>query len=259
MTEEIKASEPTLDDVAVNIGALYIIADTNIAKNKPDWIPCRAGCSWCCYSMNSIVTWVEAYYLLKEIKDWSEEDKKDLKDRAENEMMFLMADEDIAAVASAGTIKPDSRDKFNKALRRHIRPCPILDLKTGKCRAYEHRFMACRLFGSTVAQMGDEEYAGYYCNVVEEDAKAHPDEQLLNATPIDEVRFIMAGAPNVYAMPIASWIQTLVVGEKEGLGYSLDNVEPLFEKFMPMFQPLKLKEHHKEDSDAKNDVGPQTQ
>lgn len=244
-TSEGEQRPLTLDDVALNIASLYKIVDGAMSESKPEWLPCQAGCSWCCYSINTTVTWVEAMYLARDIMNWNDEAIEDLKKRAQAEVTMLLADKDIAAIVTEGDIKPDGREKYAKAMRRHIRPCPMLDIKTGKCRAYTSRFLACRLFGQTVAHQ-NKEPALYGCNVVMEDVQTHPETQFYDAEPFVRPLYQMSGAPNVYAMPVAFWINELIQGEVNNMGFSLRNPDPMFERFMQMFNPIILNAERKE-------------
>lgn len=251
----------TLDDAAVNLAVLYKLTDQTLSELRPAWSPCAAGCSWCCWSLNVLITWIEAYYVFMEVKRWSPEAKKELARRARAEVTILLGDPVIAEYAAAdattNAITPDKFPRLQAAMRNHLRPCPFLNRETNQCSVYEERFMACRLFGTSVASNLKGENVLYGCNVVEKVAGENSDTHLLDARPVSGALMSMAGAPTVYARPVSFWIDMLAQGEEENLGYSLDDPESIFAKLMFLYQPFDftVKEQYGQDDNSAHAMG----
>ena len=229
----------TYDDVRVDIQVVFKLFDDATKEHKPDWISCQAGCSWCCWSMNSLISWSEAVVMLEAIRGMSAEEREAIALRAKQEVELLLTDPDIAYFSEGRKIEPDELDKLNQALNRHLRPCALLDRKSGKCTIYNARPLACRTFGHTVVQIaGDNDGArGLFCRVIDDDFRdSRMDTQFLDATPFFKAIHQMAGAPNVFALPIAFWIHHAANG---GNDWSLDNPEKMFENVLPFFRELK--------------------
>lgn len=208
-------------------------------ESKPEWIPCRRGCSWCCWSLNVLITWIEAYHVLAEVKKWDESRLAALAKQARSEVEMLLSDPVIAKFASGGDVDPRDLGELNLALKRHIRPCPLLNRQTGECQVYNERFLTCRTFGHTAIGK-DNEFEGFYCQVVNEDVAKHEEVNLYNARVFADPLYHMAGAPNVIALPISFWIEALVTGGEENRGYSLTNPEPLFAEMLHLFNPIEV-------------------
>lgn len=231
---------PGLGDVAVNLATLYILADRAMEESRPAWLPCRAGCAWCCWSLNVLVTWAEAYYVALTVARWTPEARASLARQARAEVTMLLGDPTIARIAAAGTgIAPDDFSNLKRALKQHLRPCPLLDRATGRCRVYQQRFLACRLYGQTAVQE-QAGPSGYYCQVVAEDVTRQPEAQFYDAAPFMAALYRMTGAPTVYAMPVCFWLDALAQGPENGETYSLAYPDPLFERFLSMYAPLEF-------------------
>lgn len=237
-----------LDDVLVQTRAVYQVTDDAVAQHRPAWIPCKAGCSFCCWTMNSMVTWLEAATIFHQVKTWSAEQKRALIERATNERALLLADPDIGKFAEGVEIKPEELTNLNAAFRRYVRPCAFLNRADGTCSIYDERPMACRMFGHVSVQSANAEPAGYFCDVVEKDFDAQVEKiktgaakddtlNLLDATPFFKVVNRMAGAPHVFALPLSFWVWEVANGTE----WNIDYPERLFERFLGWFHPLELR------------------
>lgn len=232
---------PTLGDALVNLAALQSLLDEALAANKPDWIPCRAGCSFCCWQMNEMVSWLEAAHIFNAVRGWDAGQKMQLVARALREVDALMADPDIMQFANGDEITPERLPDLAAAFRKHVRPCAFLNRERGECMIYDARPTHCRVFGQSVVMRRDaDDPALYGCTVVAGDVQAHlnadEDVSLFDVTDFFKAQRIMEGAPHVTALPLAFWVKVVA----EGPDWSLDHPELLFERFIENYKPLQL-------------------
>jgi Fe-S-cluster containining protein len=98
----------------------------------PQPIACAAGCAWCCH-VAVAVTIAELAALMNAIARWPEAEQQALRER-------------VAELAA-------QRRKATSAEQLASRtPCPLLDVASGACRAYEARPLRCRGHNSMSAR-----------------------------------------------------------------------------------------------------------
>lgn len=236
-----KTARQTLDDALVNLGVLNNLLDETLTRHRPDWVPCRAGCSWCCWQMNEMVSWIEAAAIFNAVREWDAGQKAGLVQRAERECEMLLADPVIAKFAEGSEVTPELLPQLAEAFRKHIRPCAFLKQESGECSIYEVRPQHCRVFGhSVVMPREDDKPAFYGCSVAREvvDERLNADEpvNLFDVSGFLKALYVMAGAPHVFALPLAFWVREVARGEEWGI----DNPAPLFERFLAYYKPMKF-------------------
>jgi Fe-S-cluster containining protein len=95
---------------------------------------CRPGCDHCCYQ-HVALTPIEAIILADRLQSSLPSPERDeLRARLDLDLEAIRRIEAEASTADAARI----------ALARLRRPCPLLDLDSGRCRAYEARPINCR-------------------------------------------------------------------------------------------------------------------
>lgn len=231
----------TLSGALVNLAALHSVLDDALAANRPEWIPCRAGCSFCCWQMNEMVSWLEAAAIFNVVREWDASRKSALVTRALREVDALMADDAIMQFADGNEITPERLPDLAGAFRKHVRPCAFLDRASGNCTIYDVRPMHCRVFGQSVVMRRDEDDPALYgCTVVAGDTRAQiattGEAELFDVTDFFKAQRLMEGAPHVFALPLAFWVKTVA----EGPEWSLDYPETLFERFVENYKPLEF-------------------
>jgi Fe-S-cluster containining protein len=124
-----------------------------IKHRHPGVVPCRPSCAACCHGPFDISV-ADAATLIDGVSLLAAEVRRGIIDRAEAQVSRMVALEpgwsppyDIAAIG-------DRRfDAISDALADE--PCPLLD-EAGRCLAYAHRPMVCRLMGlGLVAESGE--------------------------------------------------------------------------------------------------------
>ena len=106
------------------------LAEANAATATP----CRAGCSWCCRGNVPPVSLAEQEWLTTGLATWDPAALAEVQAKAREIVAFGI---DEGPAMTAGNL-----------------PCPLLDERTDQCRAYEHRPLACRLFGASTIEPG---------------------------------------------------------------------------------------------------------
>lgn len=104
------------------------------ARDEGHKIPCKRGCSACCYDV-AIVTHYEIVPILDAIRKMPKEQQEKI--RADT---LKWAENMAHKTISVNSTEPDLR-------RYHAEPkakCPLLDAEKGECMVYEHRPPACR-------------------------------------------------------------------------------------------------------------------
>ncbi len=226
----------TLDDVLIDLRVFYNLTDEALTQQHPSWIPCRAGCSFCCYSQNTLIAWNEAYMIAREVATWDFERQMALVDRAKRERDMFLSDPEFAELVG-GNFGPENLAKLRAALNRHLRPCPFLNRKAGQCMIYEHRPLTCRVYGQTIHKPDVKaEPIGYFCEIVNVAAMEQESGaiSLINSAPLFKTLYEMAGAPTVHALPLCFWIMELYDGEM----WSLNDPEPMFETMLVYYRSL---------------------
>jgi Fe-S-cluster containining protein len=134
---------------------LVQIADAAVAEASAragTHIACHRGCSICCFGPFPI-TVRDAARLRRGLAEAPAEIAADVRSRAAEAVARLR--EDFPGDSSAGTLSLRSEDELAFAERFGDLACPALDLKSGECRLYEHRPIACRLYGPPMRVEGE--------------------------------------------------------------------------------------------------------
>lgn len=135
------------------IPAVVDEAVTESRRRAGEWIACRAGCSDCCHAAFAI-TAADALRLRAGLAQLAPERRAAIVQRAraygERVRFEFPGDTDTGQLVSN-----EEWQEWFFARQRGI-PCPALDAETGACELYEHRPVACRLYGHLI-QIGDQE------------------------------------------------------------------------------------------------------
>ncbi len=113
-------------------------------REHPDILPCRRGCSACCYGPFDIST-ADLLLVREGVRKLPREANLAVRDAAR------------ALLARIAALAPDWTEPYDLATLGEERfddiadtlapePCPLLD-QTGGCRIYQHRPLICRLMG----------------------------------------------------------------------------------------------------------------
>lgn len=94
---------------------------------------CRAGCSWCCRGNVPVVT-------------PAEQELVSIGLRGLDSATLEAAREKAKSIVEAGL-------ESGPAMMAANRPCPMLD-DNDRCRIYEHRPLACRMYGASTIEPG---------------------------------------------------------------------------------------------------------
>lgn len=134
------------------------VAESHAKAGK--WIACRAGCSECC-SVLFPITMQDAARLRRGWFAAPPALRDDIRARARQ--LWQRIEADFPGDTATGLFR--SNDEWQEwFLTRHKgHPCPVVDPATGACRLYEHRPVACRLYGHLI-QIGEEpQTLCHYC------------------------------------------------------------------------------------------------
>ncbi len=134
------------------------VAESHARAGK--WIACRAGCSECC-SVLFPITMQDAERLRRGLRAASADVRADIVERAR--ALWEKIGPDFPGDVASGVFAANE-EWLEWFLTRHKgQPCPVVDPTTGACRLYEHRPVACRLYGHLI-QIGEEtQTICHYC------------------------------------------------------------------------------------------------
>jgi Fe-S-cluster containining protein len=127
--------------------ALYVRIDEWFAERSralPGVVPCRAGCSACCFGPFDISA-ADAVLLARGLARLDPATREEVVRRARRTVERARAIEPRWGPPwDLGTIPEERFDEICDALARE--PCPLLD-DGGRCRLYEERPLICRMMG----------------------------------------------------------------------------------------------------------------
>lgn len=115
-----------------------------VASRNPGVIPCKAGCTACCYGPFDI-TPADAELLREGLAELEPADRADIRARGAKmlDQIHVLAP-DWKAPWNVNDLSEEAFDAICHALKEE--PCPILG-SDGRCRAYAHRPLVCRMIG----------------------------------------------------------------------------------------------------------------
>lgn len=124
------------------------------------WIACRPGCSECC-SVLFPITLQDAARLHRGRLAAPPAVRADIEQRARQ--LWQRIEPDFPGDPASGLFRANDEWQEWFLTRHKGHPCPVVDPATGACRLYEHRPVACRLYGHLI-QIGDEaQTICHYC------------------------------------------------------------------------------------------------
>ena len=128
-----------------------------VAARNPGVIPCKAGCTACCYGPFDI-TPADAELLREGLAGLGEADRADIRARGAKmlDRIHVLAP-DWKAPWNVNDLSEEAFDAICHALKDQ--PCPILSAD-GRCRAYAHRPLVCRMIGIPLYDSDWEEESG---------------------------------------------------------------------------------------------------
>ena len=113
-------------------------------ERHPGVIPCRAGCSACCYGPFDISV-ADALLVRDGVRALPSGVRAEVRQRAEAQIRAMRrAEPELAAPWDIAVLGEARFDALVEAFEGE--PCPALD-PAGACRIYHHRPMICRLMG----------------------------------------------------------------------------------------------------------------
>lgn len=128
-----------------------------VAERNPGVIPCKAGCTACCYGPFDI-TPADAELLREGLAGLGEADRADIRSRGARmlDQIHVLAP-DWKAPWDVNALSEEAFDAICHALKEE--PCPVLG-PDGRCRAYTHRPLVCRMIGIPLYDSDWEEEGG---------------------------------------------------------------------------------------------------
>ncbi|WP_085991576.1 YkgJ family cysteine cluster protein [Oceanobacillus senegalensis] len=101
---------------------------------------CRLGCAFCCY-FPIIINEMEAKIMKKAIEQFPEQRKNKINVHLRS--YYEKHGEKLKKITS---LDFEEDEEFKKKYRKSFIPCPLLDIKTNQCMAYEIRPIPCRTY-----------------------------------------------------------------------------------------------------------------
>lgn len=128
-----------------------------VAARNPGVIPCKAGCTACCYGPFDI-TPADAELLREGLAELDPQTRAEIRIGGERMLsaMKVLAP-DWKAPWDVNDLSEEAFDAICHALKEE--PCPVLGAD-GRCRAYAHRPLVCRMIGIPLYDSDQEEEEG---------------------------------------------------------------------------------------------------
>ena len=128
-----------------------------VAARLPGVIPCKAGCTACCYGPFDI-TPADAELLREGLAELGEADRADIRAQGAKmlDQIHVLAP-DWKSPWNVNDLSEEAFDAICHALKEQ--PCPVLG-PDGRCRAYTHRPLVCRMIGIPLYDSDWEEEGG---------------------------------------------------------------------------------------------------
>jgi Fe-S-cluster containining protein len=180
--------------VASRLEELYKFIDeqTQAAYQWNTFLPCSAGCSWCCERSLFLVSATEAIAILETIESWGKHRAREVKERARSELSRFHQ--------RAGY------GKWTELVTRHTKTkvvCPLL--VNGVCTVYSVRPVPCRTYG--VSGYKEEGKHVYGCPKVEaalyDYLQTHDTVELVDFAAIEAE---MEGVLRSPLKPLIAWV-----------------------------------------------------
>ncbi len=119
-----------------------------VRSANPGVVPCRGGCSQCCYALFAVPV-IDGFLILEGLRRQGDEVLRQTLARCE--ALFRDFQREICAEAAIPfRIEPVGWKDFEKFAEQFQRPCPFLT-DAGWCGVYEWRPKICRLAGTVFA------------------------------------------------------------------------------------------------------------
>jgi Fe-S-cluster containining protein len=145
-----------------NLVQILDLAFADAARRSGNWLVCRPGCAQCCIGVFAIHA-LDAARLqagLAELADRDPARARAVERRARDSVKRLAPG--FPGDPSTGVLDPSSeaQDRFEDFANDE--PCPALDPATNLCDLYEHRPVACRVFGPPVRSQSGPSPSGSF-------------------------------------------------------------------------------------------------
>lgn len=138
-----------------NDAQILEVIDAAISESRSragKWIACRAGCSECCYAAFP-VTALDAERLRRGLATLDSARAEAIRERARRYVEAILLE--FPGEWQSGRLDDNDewRDWFFARMKGRA-ACPALDEARGECELYEHRPVACRVYGHLI-QIGE--------------------------------------------------------------------------------------------------------
>lgn len=195
---------------------LLLLLDTWMASavsRHSGVIPCRAGCSHCCYGPFDISA-ADVEMVREAVAGLPDEARREVEEQAQAQVARYRTELPLwSPPFDIGDIDEAAFDALCTTLRAE--PCPCLD-QTGRCRIYDARPLVCRLIGLPLATPAGDVLENH-CPIKHD----FPEYAALPAQPFDLEAFELDEAVHVrdaaQRLGVSSAFETTVAGAIAGV------------------------------------------